>query len=95
VSDAEGRPTRRKLHVRKVVSHQLGYSYRDADKGNAPRFKMLLGLGKHPTTEAALEAWPHEVEELRSKGRHARADALEAKMQRLKSLLDENEEAKT
>lgn len=50
---------------------------------------MLLHLGEHPTPEAALSAWPSEVEHLRAIGRDAQAEKLGAKLKRLRELTRE------
>jgi hypothetical protein len=42
--------------------HQLVESRRIDGK---PRQKVLLHLGRHPTTEAALKAWAREIRKLR------------------------------
>jgi len=74
----------------KTVTTQLGHSYRD--ENNQPRWKYVMSLGKHRTPSDALSSWPNEIEQLRLKGKHERADALEAKLERLRGLVNENEE---
>ena len=48
---------------------------------------MLVHLGQHPMPEAALQAWPAEVEHLRAIGRDGQAEKLEAKLKRLRGLM--------
>jgi hypothetical protein len=77
------------VFVRRVKSRgkgpyfQLVRSYRD--KGNVKQ-EVLVHLGEHPTPEAALDAWPAQVEKLRAIGRSYQADKLEAKIDRLREL---------
>jgi hypothetical protein len=49
-------------------------------------------LGEHPTPESALAAWPATVEHLRSIGRDAQAERLEAKLHRLRALMQREEQ---
>jgi hypothetical protein len=51
-----------------------------------PRTRVLVHLGEHPTPQAALAAWPSEVEHLRDIGRDRQADRLETKLERLREL---------
>jgi hypothetical protein len=48
---------------------------------------VLVHLGEHPTPEAALDAWPAQVEHLRAIGRDDQADKLEAKLEKLRELM--------
>ncbi len=52
----------RKKRVRHEDYYQLVESHRVDGK---PRQKVLLHLGRHPTVEAALKAWPREAKRLR------------------------------
>jgi len=51
-----------------------------------PRTEVLVHLGEHPTPEAALQAWPAEVEHMRAIGRDAQAEKLRSKLDRLREL---------
>ena len=62
---------------------QLVRSYRDRGK---VKQEVLVHLGDHPTPEAALDAWPTQVEHLRAIGREGQADKLERKLTRLREL---------
>ena len=62
---------------------QLVRSYRE---GGKVKQEVLVHLGEHPTIEAALDAWPSEVEHLRVIGRDAQADKLKAKLEKLREL---------
>jgi hypothetical protein len=87
----EGAP-QRKLRVRKIETVAFQYGYGSYVPGKGSRFVVLVHLGRHETPEAALSAWPDEIRQLRSKGRHERADALEAKLRRLRELVNESDE---
>ena len=63
---------------------QLVRSYRE---GGQVKQEVLIHLGEHPTPEAALDAWPAQVEHLRTIGRNVQADKLEAKLDKLRELL--------
>jgi hypothetical protein len=54
-----------------------------------PRTRVLVHLGIHPTPEAALEAWPQEIEHLRNIGRDAQADRLTNNLEKLRALMEE------
>ena len=54
---------------------------------------MLVHLGEHPTPEDALATWPSQVERLRVIGRDGQADKLEAKLDRLRDLVEGRSEA--
>jgi hypothetical protein len=75
------------VFVRKVKSRgtgpyfQLVRSYRE---GGKVKQEVLVHLGEHPAPEAALEAWPTQVEHLRAIGRDDKANKLEAKLDRLR-----------
>ena len=51
-----------------------------------PRQKVLVHLGHHKTVDEALKRWPREVGRLRRKGYYEAADALKAKLDRLRKL---------
>jgi hypothetical protein len=62
---------------------QLVRSYREEGK---VKQEVLVHLGIHERPEDALEAWPSEVEHLRTIGRDDQADKLEANLEKLKAL---------
>jgi hypothetical protein len=82
------------VFVRKVNSrgagpyYQLVRSYRE---GGKVKQEVLVHLGEHETPEAALAAWPSQMEHLRRIGRDRRADELAAKLEKLKKLLAKGE----
>jgi hypothetical protein len=51
-----------------------------------PRQKVLMHLGHHATVDEALKRWPREVGGLRRRGKDEAADALKAKLERLRKL---------
>ena len=65
---------------------QLVRSYRNEEA--EPRQEVLVHLGVHETPEAALSAWPSEVEHLRTIGRDAQADKLEGNLEKLRALME-------
>ena len=65
-------------------------SYR-SESGKTPRTRVLIHLGIHETPEAALLSWPSEVELLRRIGRDEQAEELAAKLERLRTLMEEGE----
>jgi hypothetical protein len=67
---------------------QLCQSYRTPDVAT-PRTRVLVHLGVHPTPEAALEAWPQEIEHLRRIGRDTQADRLENNLRKMRTLMEE------
>ena len=72
-------------------SHQYGYYEMREQPSTGKRrsyFKVLLNLDEHETTRDALHEWPDEVERLRWTGRTKRADWLEAKLNKLRGLMD-------
>jgi len=83
------------IYVRRTSSRgtgpyfQLVRSYRHSGK---VRQEVLVHLGEHPTPESALATWPATVEHLRAIGRDARADRLEAKLHRLRALMQREEQ---
>lgn len=82
------------MFVRKVKSRGTGpYFQLVASRrvGGKPRTSVLVHLGEHPTPEAALDAWPLEVEHLRAIGRDGQADKLEAKLKTLRGLTEKGE----
>ena len=57
-----------------------------------PRTRVLVHLGEHETPEAALAAWPSQVEHLRRIGRDRQADELQRKLDKLSELVKREEE---
>jgi hypothetical protein len=55
------------------------------DEGK-PRTEVLVHLGEHETSEAALAAWPGEIAEHRKYGRDEQAEKLQGKYERLREL---------
>ena len=51
-----------------------------------PRQKVLVHLGHHQKVDDALKRWPREVGRLRRAGHEEAADALKAKLARLREL---------
>jgi hypothetical protein len=82
------------IYVRQTKSRgagpyfQLCESYRTPD-AKTPRTRVLVHLGVHPTPEAALSAWPAEIEQLRSIGRDTQAERLAKKLETLRTLIEE------
>jgi hypothetical protein len=78
------------IYVRRVMSRghgpyfQLIRSYREEGK---IKQEVLVHLERHETPEAALMTWPGEVEHLRRIGRNDQADKLEAKTNKLRTLV--------
>ena len=66
---------------------QLVRSYRN--ESGEPRQEMLVHLGVHPTPEAALSAWPGEIEHLRCIGREEQAKRLTRNLEKLRTLTEE------
>ena len=66
---------------------QLVRSYRNEE--GKPRQEMLVHLGVHETTEAALSAWPNEIAHLRRIGRDQQADKLQANFEKLRALTED------
>ena len=62
---------------------QLVRSYRE---GGRVKQEVLVHLGEHETPEAALAAWPQEIEHLRVIGRESQAEKLESKLEKLREL---------
>ncbi len=60
-------------------------SYREQGK---VKQEVLMHLGEYETPEAALAAWPSEIEHLRHIGRDDKADKLKGNLEKLKTLTD-------
>ena len=46
----------------------------------------MVHLGEHETPEAALAAWPPEIEHLKAIGRESQAEKLDSKLAKLREL---------
>jgi hypothetical protein len=57
-------------------------SYREKGKVK----QEVIHLGEHQTAEAALNSWPHEVQEL-NRARPKQAEKLQDKLDRLRELV--------
>jgi hypothetical protein len=68
--------------------YQAVRSYREKGKVK----QEVIHLGEHPTAEAALNAWPVEVQELRDIGRPRKADKIQRKWERLQKLNEGDEQ---
>jgi hypothetical protein len=79
------------VYVRRTMSRghgpyfQLVRSYREEGK---VKQEVLVHLERYETPEAALAAWPSEIEHLRRIGRDHQADRLEAKTNKLRQLVE-------
>jgi hypothetical protein len=65
---------------------QLVRSYRE---GGKVKQEVLVHLGRYESPEDALAAWPSEVRHLRAIGRDHQADRLEANLNKLTALIEE------
>ena len=73
---------------RGTPSYQLGHYEMSGKKGKRRSiFKVDVHLGEHATAEAALTAWPREVEQLEL-SRPRKAEKLRAKLEKLRGLMD-------
>ena len=78
----------RKVTCRGTPSYQLGHYEMRGEKGKRrSAFKVHVHLGEYETPEDALSVWPTEIERLRGIGREKKAENLEAKVKKLRSLL--------
>jgi hypothetical protein len=61
-----------------------------------PRTEVLVHLGEYPTPEAALGAWPAQVEHLRAIGARGddQANKLQAKLEKLRELVKGESDAR-
>src|SRR5215217_3186929 len=77
------------IYVRRMRSRERGpyfqlvRSYREDGR---VKQEVLVHLGEHETPEAALTAWPSEIELLRAIGREGQAEKLESKLAKLREL---------
>ena len=60
-------------------------SYREQGK---VKHEVLMHLGEHEPPEAALAAWPFEIEHLRRIGRDDKADKLKGNLEKLRALTE-------
>jgi hypothetical protein len=68
--------------------YQAVRSYREKGKVK----QEVIHLGENQTAEAALNAWPVEVQELRDIGRPRKADKIQRKWERLQKLNEGDEQ---
>ena len=77
------------IYVRRMRSRERGPYFqlvRSYREGGRVRQEILVHLGEHETPEAALVAWPSEIEHLRVLGRESQAEKLESKLAKLRDL---------
>ncbi len=89
MSDTAHNYKTRTVNSNGTPSHQYGlYEMRTQPSTGKRRsyFKVLVNLDEHTTPEEALSAWPEEVDRLREAGRTKRADWLESKLEKLRSI---------
>ena len=71
------------MSVRVAQLLQLVRSYRENGK---VKQEVIAHLGELTSADEALEYWPQEVDLLRRTGQHAKADKVDAKLDRLRKL---------
>lgn len=76
----------RRIRSRKHDYYQLVRYYRNEE--GKPRTEVLVHLGEHETPEAALAAWPQEIDKHKKFGRDEQAERLQRKLDRLQELLE-------
>jgi hypothetical protein len=87
--DAKSRYKVRRVVSRGSPSYQLGhYEMRGEPGARRSMFKVLVHLGEHETSEAALEAWREEVDRARSVGRDKTAARIEEKIRKLEGAIN-------
>jgi hypothetical protein len=77
------------IYVRRMRSRERGPYFqlvRSYREGGQVKQEVLVHLGEHETPEAALAAWPSEIEHLGAIGRESRAEKLESKLTKLHEL---------
>ena len=83
------------MFVRKKDHHGRGSAYHQLVESRRidgqPRQKVIMHLGHYPTVDEAIRGWPREVGRLRREGYSEDAEALKAKLERLKKLRAEFE----
>ncbi len=78
----------RKSTSRGTPSYQLGHYEMSGEPGKRRSvFKVDVHLGEHATADEALTAWAEDVRQLQTT-RPRKADKLEAKLDRLRRLID-------
>jgi hypothetical protein len=78
----------RKVTSRGTLSYQLGHYEMTGPTGKRRSvFKVDVHLGEHETVEAASLAWSDQIDHLRGIGRENKAENLEGKLDKLRSLL--------
>lgn len=87
--DAKSRYKVRRVVSRGSPSYQLGhYEMRGEPGARRSMFKVLVHLGEHETSEAALTAWREEVDRARSVGRDKTAARIEEKIRKLEGAIN-------
>ncbi len=77
----------RKVTSRGTPSYQIGHYEMQGPPGKKrSAFKVDVHLGEHESTEAALAAWPEEIDHLRRIGRENQANKLSGKLEKLRGL---------
>jgi hypothetical protein len=77
------------IYVRRMRSRERGPYFqlvRSYREGRQVKQEVLVHLGEHETPEAALAAWPPEIEHLRVIGRESQGEKLESKLTKLREL---------
>ena len=80
------------IYVRRMRSRERGPYFqlvRSYREGGQVKQEVLVHLGEHETPEAALAAWPLEIERLRVIGRNSQVEKLESKLAKLRELWKE------
>jgi hypothetical protein len=79
----------RRVKSRGTPSYQFGHYEMQGEQGKRRSvFKVDVHLGEYATAEDALAVWPHEIDQLRQIGRESKAEKLQAKLERLRGLMD-------
>ena len=77
------------MYVRRMRSRERGPYFqlvRSYREGEQVKQEVLVHLGQYETLEAALAAWPSEIEHSRAIGRESQAEKLERKLAKLREL---------
>ncbi len=77
------------IYVRSIKSRKYGDYFqlvRSYRENGVVKKQVLVHLGEHDAPEAALAAWPSDIEDHRQSGRTEQADKLEAKLTWLRAL---------
>ena len=79
------------IYVRSVKSRRYGDYFqlvRSYREDGTVKKEVLVHLGEHDTPDAALTAWPREIETHRASGRGEQADKLAGKLEKLRTLVE-------